>query len=91
MLLPNKREPKDLIGNDILLNLTEIRIDSQNAMSSTCAGVAANFRFKYGTKHGYVEDPSLEGTILKILKVSKNADGTFTFKVKAKKKRFPKK
>jgi len=91
MLPPNKREPKDLIGNDILLNLTEISIDSQNAMSSTCAGVAANFYFKYKTKHGYAEDPELEGTILNILKVSKNADGTFIFKVKAKKKRFLKK
>lgn len=75
----NKRMLK---GNDILFNLKEIDIDGRDSRSSlSCAGYTA-FYFENETKHGYMEDPDLTGTI-KVLDVQKKK-GHYLLKIKLK-------
>lgn len=69
---------------DILLNLREINIGPIDSYSSsTCAG-SAFFYFENETKHGYIEDPDLTGTI-KVLDVQKKG-GCYLLKIKLKRK-----
>lgn len=76
---------RDLKGSDILLNLKRIDIHNINAYSSsTCSG-PTEFYFECETKHGYIEDPDLTGTI-KVLDVLKKK-GYYILKVKFKKEK----
>ena len=77
---------KYLKGEDILFNLKRIDIYSREGYSSlSCVGPTA-FYFKDETKHGYVDDPNLTGTI-KVLDVKKSK-GDYVLKIKFKKKSY---
>lgn len=78
----NKRMLK---GEDILLNLREINIDSRNSRSSSSCAGPASFYFENETKHGYMEDPDITGTI-KVLDVQKKR-GCYLLKVKLKREK----
>ncbi len=74
-----------LKGEDILLNLREISIGSRDSYSSSSCASSASFYFENETKHGYMEDPDLSGTI-KILDVQKE-NGYYILKVKFKREK----
>ncbi|MFH1338486.1 MAG: hypothetical protein ABIH40_01365 [Candidatus Omnitrophota bacterium] len=74
-----------LKGSDLLLNLRRIDIHSISAYSSTSCTGPTGFYFECETKHGYMEDPNITGTI-KILDVEKKK-GYYLLKVKFKKEK----
>ena len=76
----NKRMLK---GEDTLLNLREISIGSRDSYSSSSCAGSASFYFENETKHGYMEDPDLTGTI-KVLDVQKK-NRCYLLKIKFKK------
>ncbi len=78
----NKRILK---GEDILLNLREISIGSRDSYSSSSCAGSASFYFENETKHGYMEDPDLSGTI-KVLDMQKKK-GHYLLKIKFKREK----
>ena len=74
-----------LKGEDILLNLREINIGSMDSYSSSSCAGSAFFYFECETKHGYMEDPDITGTI-KVLDVQKKK-GHYLLKVKFKREK----
>ena len=74
---------KYIKGSDILLNLKEIHVNDINSFSSSSCSGPASFYFACSTKHGYMEDPDLTGTI-KVIKTEKKK-GCYILKVKYKK------
>ncbi len=78
----NKRMLK---GEDILLNLREISIGSRDSYSSSSCAGSASFYFENETKHGYMEDPDITGTI-KVLDVQKKR-GCYLLRVRFKREK----
>ena len=77
------KKDKDLKGSDIILNLEKIVITSMDSFSSSTNGGSVYFAFKNQTKHGYMEDPRMQGEI-KVFKTRKEK-GYYILKVKFKK------
>ncbi len=73
-----------LKGSNIILNLKRININARDSRSSSTCGGNVFFCFD-DTKHGYVEDPDLSGTI-RVLSTEKKK-GCYILKVKFKKEK----
>ena len=77
-------DDRTLKGSDILLNLREIVVYC-NHYSSSCCGGGADFYFDCDTKHGYMEDPNMSGTI-KVIE-SKKVKNAYLLKVRFKREK----